>query len=70
MLMILRHAGLSNIGCMCTRGLSSLRMKATAVKKCDEMVKAFSACCNGRLISMVWACREQNQALDDCIRAK
>mmetsp|Transcript_33430 Transcript_33430/g.46694 ORF Transcript_33430/g.46694 Transcript_33430/m.46694 type:complete len:128 (-) Transcript_33430:79-462(-) len=43
-------------------------MKKAAIKKCDDVVQAFTACCKGRTVSILWACREVNDALDKCLR--
>lgn len=43
-------------------------MKTAALEKCESYVQSFSKCCKGRTISLVFACRDENQALDDCLR--
>eukprot|EP00038_Savillea_parva_P006660 m.165095 g.165095 ORF g.165095 m.165095 type:complete len:127 (-) comp12511_c0_seq1:148-528(-) len=43
-------------------------MKKEAIKRCDTVVKQFTECCKGRTISIMWACREANEALDVCLR--
>lgn len=42
------------------------RLKQKAVKTCGEAAKAYADCCSGRVISVVWACREQLKAFSDC----
>lgn len=44
------------------------RMKASAQTACDDQVRAFNECCKGRIVSMVWACRDIHANLDACIR--
>eukprot|EP00729_Bicosta_minor_P006715 gene6715-35341_t len=43
-------------------------MKASAQTACDDQVRAFNECCKGRIVSMVWACRDIHANLDACIR--
>lgn len=43
-------------------------MKASAQTACDAHVRAFTECCKGRVVSMVWACRDIHSKLDACIR--
>mmetsp|Transcript_10362 Transcript_10362/g.26546 ORF Transcript_10362/g.26546 Transcript_10362/m.26546 type:complete len:129 (+) Transcript_10362:314-700(+) len=43
-------------------------MKKEAIRRCDSAVKAFTECCRGRTISIVWACSEINKQLDECLR--
>ncbi|KAJ7376367.1 Mitochondrial aspartate/glutamate carrier protein [Desmophyllum pertusum] len=35
--------------------------------KCDDLVKAFTQCAKKRTVSIVWACRKENQAMKDCM---
>jgi COX assembly mitochondrial protein 1 len=42
-------------------------MKTTAMKGCDEFVRALAECVEGRLFSVAWACRGQNQELRKCM---
>ena len=43
-------------------------MKADALKKCDTTLAAFADCAKGRLLSVIWACREQAQNMNVCLR--
>ncbi|KAJ1981024.1 hypothetical protein H4R34_002239 [Dimargaris verticillata] len=38
------------------------------MKECDAFVKAFAECSQGRTVSIAWACRDQNKAMNDCLR--
>eukprot|EP00037_Helgoeca_nana_P023344 m.241875 g.241875 ORF g.241875 m.241875 type:complete len:128 (-) comp26320_c1_seq3:1968-2351(-) len=44
-------------------------MKKRAMEQCGDAVKAFTECCRGRTISIMWKCREVNEGLDNCLRA-
>ncbi|KAH9985418.1 hypothetical protein BJV74DRAFT_775818 [Russula compacta] len=41
--------------------------KASALKECDPLVKAFAECAAGRTVSVAWACRENFKAIQECI---
>lgn len=45
-------------------------MKVNAMKNCHEVVEAFTNCCKGRTVSIIWACNDVNKALDKCLRDK
>ncbi|EIN14165.1 hypothetical protein PUNSTDRAFT_58228 [Punctularia strigosozonata HHB-11173 SS5] len=41
--------------------------KAHALKQCDQLVKDFAACSEGRTISVAWACKDKWKGVQDCI---
>jgi len=44
-------------------------VREKAMANCSDLVKAFSDCAKGRTISVVWACRKENQVMKDCLTA-
>ncbi|CDU25038.1 related to CMC1-mitochondrial intermembrane space copper-binding protein [Sporisorium scitamineum] len=44
------------------------QQKAKALKECKAQMEAFVECSKTRTISMLWSCRDQKQALGDCLR--
>jgi len=44
-------------------------MKKNALASCGDAMQQFADCCRGRTMSLVFYCRKENQALDDCLRA-
>ncbi|KAL9962378.1 hypothetical protein ACROYT_G031474 [Oculina patagonica] len=42
-------------------------VRERAKAKCDDLVKAFTQCAKKRTVSVVWACRKENQAMKDCM---
>lgn len=45
------------------------RLKSNALSKCDPLIKQFSDCATGRALSMPFACRKANRAMQDCVSA-
>ena len=43
------------------------RLKAKAFKTCKESADAYAQCCQGRSVSMVWACRAELKAMSACL---
>ncbi|PWN30657.1 hypothetical protein BDZ90DRAFT_277107 [Jaminaea rosea] len=43
------------------------QVKADGLKKCDDYVKAFAACAEGRTVSTAWACRGQLKEMQSCL---
>lgn len=43
-------------------------MKKAAITQCADVAAAFTECCKNRTVSIMWACRDVNTALDDCLR--
>jgi len=41
--------------------------KERALKECDDLVKEFAQCAQGRLVSLSWACRSELQAMQLCM---
>ncbi|KAI9141555.1 cytochrome c oxidase biogenesis protein Cmc1 like-domain-containing protein [Paraphysoderma sedebokerense] len=44
------------------------RVKADALKTCDDLVKEYAKCCEGRTISVAWKCRSQLKAMSNCLK--
>ncbi|SJX65102.1 related to CMC1-mitochondrial intermembrane space copper-binding protein [Sporisorium reilianum f. sp. reilianum] len=44
------------------------QQKAKALQECKAQMEAFVECSKTRTISMLWSCREQKQALSECLR--
>ncbi|BBN12267.1 COX assembly mitochondrial protein 1 [Marchantia polymorpha subsp. ruderalis] len=44
------------------------KMKAKALKECDDVLSKFTECARGRTLSVVWACREQHKEMNDCLK--
>ena len=42
-------------------------LKAQAMKDCKESAKAYAECAEGRVVSVVWACRKQFNDLNSCL---
>ncbi|KAF9068105.1 hypothetical protein BDP27DRAFT_1327946 [Rhodocollybia butyracea] len=42
-------------------------VKAQALKECDPLVKDFADCMSGRLISVVWACKDKLKLVEACM---
>ena len=42
-------------------------MKERAVKRCRDSQRAYYECVKPRTISIVWACREQANTMNDCL---
>lgn len=46
----------------------SREMREVALRGCARELEAFAACSSGRTLSVVWACRVQNRAMDGCMK--
>ena len=44
------------------------QQKAKALHECRSQMEAFVECSKTRTISMLWSCREQKNALSECLR--
>ncbi|KAK1870286.1 hypothetical protein I4F81_012748 [Pyropia yezoensis] len=42
-------------------------VKKVALKHCDGLVKEFVDCTKAHTLSVVWACRSQQRALNECL---
>ncbi|KIK71161.1 hypothetical protein GYMLUDRAFT_211096 [Collybiopsis luxurians FD-317 M1] len=42
-------------------------VKAQAMKECDPLVRDFTDCMSGRLISVAWACKDKLKVLESCM---
>eukprot|EP00307_Rebecca_sp_RCC1486_P004387 CAMPEP_0119407312 /NCGR_PEP_ID=MMETSP1335-20130426/1255_1 /TAXON_ID=259385 /ORGANISM="Chrysoculter rhomboideus, Strain RCC1486" /LENGTH=90 /DNA_ID=CAMNT_0007431409 /DNA_START=25 /DNA_END=297 /DNA_ORIENTATION=- len=40
---------------------------AQAFDVCHEQLRTYAECIHGRLFSVVWTCRAENRALNDCL---
>merc|ERR1712054_271945 len=45
------------------------RLHKLSKVECKDAITTFANCTEGRLISTVWACRQQSQAMNDCLRS-
>ncbi|KAK9897448.1 hypothetical protein P389DRAFT_195061 [Cystobasidium minutum MCA 4210] len=43
-------------------------LKKQALKTCDDVVRDFAACSQGRTISVVWTCGKHWRAMQGCMR--
>eukprot|EP00239_Pterosperma_sp_CCMP1384_P004958 CAMPEP_0197844494 /NCGR_PEP_ID=MMETSP1438-20131217/1484_1 /TAXON_ID=1461541 /ORGANISM="Pterosperma sp., Strain CCMP1384" /LENGTH=84 /DNA_ID=CAMNT_0043455309 /DNA_START=203 /DNA_END=457 /DNA_ORIENTATION=+ len=43
------------------------RMKADALDKCEETKRKFAECTSSRTISIIWACRDELDAFNQCL---
>lgn len=43
------------------------KLKKAALVSCDEYLKEFAACAKGRTVSVIYACRTENRAMNDCL---
>eukprot|EP00850_Spirogloea_muscicola_P016720 SM000138S00027 [mRNA] locus=s138:59575:60125:- [translate_table: standard] len=43
-------------------------MKAVAVERCRAPLAAFADCARGRVLSVVWACRQQARDMNACLK--
>ncbi|KAL7749859.1 hypothetical protein RI367_004735 [Sorochytrium milnesiophthora] len=44
------------------------QVKKDALRRCDELVKAYVACCEGKTISVAWKCRAQLNEMNGCLK--
>ncbi|KAK3826042.1 MAG: hypothetical protein J3Q66DRAFT_329256 [Benniella sp.] len=44
-------------------------LKANALKECGPVVKEFVECTHGRLVSVLWGCRDKHKAMNKCLMA-
>lgn len=44
------------------------KLKERAFQECSEYSKAYAACCKGKVLSLVWACRDESRLLSGCLR--
>ncbi|CEO97300.1 COX assembly mitochondrial protein [Plasmodiophora brassicae] len=42
-------------------------MYADARKRCDDAIRTFATCAAERSISVVWACRQLNKDMNECL---
>ncbi|WFD34691.1 hypothetical protein MCUN1_001532 [Malassezia cuniculi] len=42
-------------------------VRSRAFKACDDVVQEFVKCSHNRVLSVAWACREQNTKLYNCL---
>lgn len=42
------------------------KMRTEAMRRCEHKVQEYSDCSSNRTLSIIWACREQFNALNDC----
>lgn len=43
------------------------KLKERAFRECSAYSKAYAECCRGRVLSMVWACRDESRLLSGCL---
>ncbi|KAI8534380.1 hypothetical protein RHMOL_Rhmol10G0085300 [Rhododendron molle] len=43
------------------------KMKQKALKECDQFTIKYAECASGRTLSVVWQCRKQAKALNECL---
>lgn len=43
------------------------KLKERAFRECSSYSKAYAECCQGRVLSMVWACRDESRLLSGCL---
>jgi Cytochrome c oxidase biogenesis protein Cmc1 like len=43
-------------------------MRTRALRKCGPLTEAFAKCTEDRLLSIVWACRPELRALNECTK--
>lgn len=43
------------------------KLKAKAFKTCKASADAYAQCCQGRSVSMVWACRKELNTMSACL---
>jgi hypothetical protein len=43
------------------------RVYAHAFSQCRREVETFTKCMDGRMFSVVWACRPQNSEMNECL---
>lgn len=46
------------------------KLRTLGIKLCAEYVEAFTECCKGRTLSMVWKCRKESTQMQDCLKEK
>lgn len=43
------------------------KLKERAFRECSAYSKAYAECCKGKVISVVWSCREESRKLSGCL---
>ncbi len=43
------------------------KLKERAFRECSTYSRAYAECCRGRVLSMVWACRDESRLLSGCL---
>ncbi|KAJ4767323.1 hypothetical protein LUZ62_077698 [Rhynchospora pubera] len=43
------------------------KMKAKALKECDQLCAKYAQCASGRTISVIWRCRKEASDLNECL---
>lgn len=43
------------------------RLKQRAFDDCADHAKAYAECCRGRVVSLVWSCRDESKVLSACM---
>lgn len=43
------------------------RLKNRAFEECDPLARAYAECCSGRVVSLVYKCRDEGKALSTCM---
>ena len=44
------------------------QMKQEALDKCKDILKPYAECCTENFISVMWACRPQLKAANECLK--
>ncbi|KAF5841325.1 hypothetical protein DUNSADRAFT_13401 [Dunaliella salina] len=45
----------------------AFRLMALAEKHCQDLIEAYNRCASGRSVSMIWACKPDYNASQDCL---
>ncbi|KAJ3680742.1 hypothetical protein LUZ60_017020 [Juncus effusus] len=43
------------------------KMKAKALKECDDLCAKYAECAAGKTLSVIWRCRKQAKDLNECL---
>ena len=43
------------------------RLKNRAFEECDPLARAYAECCSGRVVSLVYKCRDEGKSLSACM---
>lgn len=43
------------------------KLKERAFRECSTYSQAYAECCRGKVVSMIWSCRDESRLLSGCL---